>query len=443
MRGSRFVLAITLAIGLSHSQVALAAIPPQADLVLTNTVATERFVYPSLVPVTGAPGNLLGYALGVTNAGPDVAGAVTLQEEVPAGTTFVSFVQTAGPAFTCTTPASGGRGAIVCTQPASLAPSSTVTFTFWVVVDRETPVGSTIANTARVASMTLDPDLGSNTVTATHQVPAAAADLGVALSGPSAPVPAGKIIQYSIGVSNAGPDDATNVTLASEVPANTTFVSYWDASRWQTNPPATTPPVGGTGAVTVQIGTLGVRAGKNFVIQVKVNDDATIGAEIANAARVTSETSDPNSSDNSSTTTTVVAPPADLAVSGSGSPDPVAAGGTLTYVFELTNAGPPDVHDVTLNTAVPDHTTFVSFRQNTTYPVSFAYVPNSGPGTAATAKVWTLPAGATAVFTLVVNVATTATPGTVITIIATTGDNPGDPQPANDSATVTTDVGGP
>jgi hypothetical protein len=57
-----------------------------------------------------------------------------------------------------------------------------------------------------------------------------------------------------------------------------------------------------------------------------------------------------------------------------------------------------------------------------------------------TAKVWDLPVGATAIFTLRVTVDANATPGTVITMVASVGSNPGDPQPQNDTVSVTTDV---
>ncbi|MGH2492019.1 MAG: hypothetical protein ACRDF9_10960, partial [Candidatus Limnocylindria bacterium] len=88
---------LVLQLALGDTQPAGAHIPPLADLSIVKSDSPD--------PVT-AGGNL-AYLLRVRNAGPDAATGV-----VPTNTTFVSVLQTSGPAFTCTPPAAGGTGTV-------------------------------------------------------------------------------------------------------------------------------------------------------------------------------------------------------------------------------------------------------------------------------------------------------------------------------------------
>jgi uncharacterized repeat protein (TIGR01451 family) len=63
----------------------------------------------------------LTYAITVQNGGPDAAADVTLTNDVPAGTTFVSLNQDS--AWSCVTPAVGDTGTVACTVP-TLAPGA-------------------------------------------------------------------------------------------------------------------------------------------------------------------------------------------------------------------------------------------------------------------------------------------------------------------------------
>jgi uncharacterized repeat protein (TIGR01451 family) len=51
---------------------------------------------------------------------------------------------------------------------------------------------------------------------------------------------------------------------------------------------------------------------------------------------------------------------ADLGVTKSDGPEPVAVGGTVTYTIVVTNAGPQNATGVTLTDGLPNHTNFVS-----------------------------------------------------------------------------------
>jgi uncharacterized repeat protein (TIGR01451 family) len=114
-------------------------------------------------------GDDLTYSLTLTNAGPDAAAAVILSDNLPAGTTFVSAIQNSGPAFTLTTPAVGGTGNVTATI-ATFSDGATAAFTLVVNVNPATAGGTTITNTATIASTTTEPNAANNTDTETTAV---------------------------------------------------------------------------------------------------------------------------------------------------------------------------------------------------------------------------------------------------------------------------------
>ncbi|HEV3353748.1 MAG TPA: hypothetical protein VG076_12550 [Acidimicrobiales bacterium] len=117
---------------------------PNADLSITKSGTPN--------PVT--PGGNETYTITVHNNGPFDAVAVTMNDPLPAGTTFVSLVN---PGWVCTTPPVGNPGTVSCTI-ADLAATATATFTLTVHVNPTVPSGTVLSNTATVTSVT--PDLG-------------------------------------------------------------------------------------------------------------------------------------------------------------------------------------------------------------------------------------------------------------------------------------------
>jgi len=249
------------------------------------------------------------------------------------------------------------------------------------------------------------------------------ADLSVKAGAWQHVVPGG-LVDFDVAVSNAGPFDANNVVVRIAVPANTTFVSWANASRNRTDVPVFTPPPGGTGTVSACIGTLKKPAnpydyyqGLTFLLRVRVDPNATQGLTITTTATVNAPrtadalwcpatTADPAPENNTATATTTVSGPADLAVSASASPDPVTAGSDLTYTLDVTNLGPYDAESVMLSDWFSPSTTLVSFSQESG-PAFTLKTTDTGGAFKVTASVGLLDAGATARFTLVVNVAPT------------------------------------
>jgi uncharacterized repeat protein (TIGR01451 family) len=129
---------------------------------------------------------------------------------------------------------------------------------------------------------------------------------------------------------------------------------------------------------------------------------------------------------------------ADLSVMKTDSPDPVTAGGNVTYTITVQNLGPQSASNVSLTDAVPPNTNFVSAAApagwTTTTP------PVGGTGTiTATRAVLTVADGAQ-VFTVVVQVNPGTPEGTSWANLATVSATEIDPTPANNVASVFTTV---
>jgi uncharacterized repeat protein (TIGR01451 family) len=136
-----------------------------ADLGVASTFASDSV----------QAGSQAVFGLQVNNYGPDSSTNVQLTDVVPANSTFVDFVQTSGPAFTCTNPTSGGTGTTTCTI-ATLASGDIATFTATYDVNIGVPAGTLITNTADVSSVappapaTDDQNLRNNSTSASITV---------------------------------------------------------------------------------------------------------------------------------------------------------------------------------------------------------------------------------------------------------------------------------
>ncbi|HME02825.1 MAG TPA: PASTA domain-containing protein [Solirubrobacteraceae bacterium] len=121
------------------------------------------------------------------------------------------------------------------------------------------------------------------------------ADLGISLSASSALVTTGGEIAYAGEVTNAGPSEATGVTVTDTLPANVTLVSA-TASQGSCS---------GTTTVTCSLGALAPAAAAKVAIKVTAKAAGTA----ANTVAVAAEQEDPNAANNSaSVSTTVLAP---------------------------------------------------------------------------------------------------------------------------------------
>ena len=119
-------------------------------------------------------------------------------------------------------------------------------------------------------------------------------------------------------------------------------------------------PVIANGQVTVGLGTLASGASASAVT-INVQPLPTAVPQISDAATVSSDTYDPDTSNNSpAPVTTTVDAVADLQVGITAVTSPVPAGQDVTYRITATNNGPSDASGVSVADYLPDGVTFVS-----------------------------------------------------------------------------------
>jgi uncharacterized repeat protein (TIGR01451 family) len=351
-------------------------------------------------------GSQITYTVGLSNLGSSDASAITVNAPLPAGLTFVSV----------TGPGTYVSGTGVWTL-ASLAVNGTATLTITATVNTGT-AGSTLTGTASLQNSTpTDPNSGNNSASVMI-FPQAAADLAVSLSVSNTMPIQGTQITYTVGLSNLGPDDASNIVVGTSLPGTgLTFVS--------SSAPSSFDPVMGIW----QIPALSAGSSTSLTITVTVNQ-GTAGTTITNSAgREGSTPTDPNSGNDFASVSIFPKAAADLGVSLSASDLTPLEGSTITYTVRLDNFGPADVIQAMVSAPLPTGLTFVSSSGAGTYD------PTSG--------IWDVPmlsAGASAILNITATV-NSGTTGTTIVGVASiqpdsSGIRPVDPNPSNDAASI-------
>jgi len=374
------------------------------DLTVTNVASPN--------PVQA--GTKITYTQVVTNTGSSPATAGTFNEATPTNTTYFSMAPPAG--WTCLTPPP-----VSCTNP-SVAAGATGTFTVVYTVNAGTASGTAITDTATVNAG--NQSFGANSATATDVVATATqADLALSTASTPATVFSGNDITYTQTVTNNGPAAASGVQFTEAIPTNTTFSSVSAPAGWTCTV---------TTSVTCSNPTLAAGASADIIVVVNVAASITASPITANSSVGASGTTDPNSANNSTTVTTPVTPVCDLQVTNSGTPNPVAAGGTITYTQVITNTGPSNCSTGMFNEALPTNTTFVSATVVNAGGGTWT-CPNASPIACTSASV---PPGSTGTITAIYTVNAGTAAGTIITDTATVSTTTRDTNPANNSATV-------
>ena len=364
-------------------------------------------------------GTNVAYTITVANTGPDVALSVTLTDQLPVGTTLVSFSQTSGPAGSCTVPSAGSHGTVVCTFEFL---SSEVPAVFALQVDADDT--TSITNTAAVSTGSFDTDNTDNTSSVTTTV-TPQADVVVTKTGP-ATVTAGTNLTYNVTITNNGPSTATNVSLTDNVPANTTFVS-----ATQTSGPVFACGTA-AGTITCTIPALAPGASAIFAFTVNVSPAAT--GTVDNTANVTATTADPAGGNNTSAISSAIVSSADLAVVKSG-PSIATPGANVTYTVIATNGGPSTAANVTLTDIGPANTTFVSATQTGGPTFSCATVVAT-----TTCTIAAFPPATPATFTFVFAISPAAT-GTIENTATLASATTPDPSSSNNTSATTATLG--
>ncbi|MDX6678590.1 MAG: hypothetical protein QOE31_2642, partial [Solirubrobacteraceae bacterium] len=386
----------------NDSDSAATDVGPSADLEITKTVADA----------TIAQGQTAVYTLTLTNNGPSAASSVELDDDLPAGVTFVSLAAPAG--FGCTTPAVGATGLVTCTA-ATLADGAVATFTLTV---RAADVG-TQSNTAEISSETPDPGETDNADSVDVDV-APAADVSLTKTGPQG-VEAGAEATYVLTVSNQGPSTAHGVVVSDPLPAGLTFVSL------AAGPGAscTTPAVGSGGTISCTIATLADGAGVELTLVARAAF-ATAEQTLVNTAHAAGDEFDPDAEDDDASAATAVGPAADLRLVKTASLAALPQNGQLTYTLTAFDDGPSDATNVSIADALPAGMSFVS--------ASAGCAESAGT---VTCDLGNVADGASRAVTITVKAVAN---GTQVNTATVSSDDP-DPDPSDNPASATVEVG--
>lgn len=368
-------------------------------------VSADISVVKTASPETVEPGSTLTYTVNVANRGPSPAEHVLLADNIPPELSNVEFSADNGATFQPWT-GSYNLGA--------LAPG-----TFRTIFIRATvaaSVSGSITNTATVTSDTPDPDLSNNTSTVVTPV-SELADLSVVKLGAPNPVLPGEMLTYTLTVSNAGPSAAANTILTDTVPNDLVNVEF------STDNGITFQPWTGS----LILGTLEPGYVRTVLIRGTVSPSAA--GTITNTAVVSSTTPDPDPDNNTSTDITEVLTSADLAVTKTASPSPVAAGGQLTYTVVISNRGPGDAQNVVLTDSIPPQ------LREAQYSLDGGATFQPWPGSL---NLGTLAYGASR-FVLIRGIVNETASGTVTNTAIVSSTTP-DPDPGNNQDTVITPI---
>jgi uncharacterized repeat protein (TIGR01451 family) len=229
-------------------------IPRTVDVTLDGSAAADLSISKTDGQTTAAPGRPIAYTIVVSNAGPSAVTGAIVTDTPPPAITGVSWSCVGAGGGTCAT---SGAGSI--SDTVDLPVGGTATYTLAGTIS-ESATG-TLDNTATVTAPSglTDPDLADNSATDTDTL-RPGADLSITKTDGQTTAVAGQPITYTIAVSNAGPNAANAATVADELPAAITGVSWTcvgangascTASGSQNIDDTANLPVGGTATYTV------------------------------------------------------------------------------------------------------------------------------------------------------------------------------------------------
>ncbi|WP_322919226.1 hypothetical protein [Nocardioides renjunii] len=370
----------------------------RADVSVTKTAT----------PADPVPGQDTTWTVVVANAGPSLARAVVLTDDVPDELTDV----TATTSATATCEVDPGNE-VTCGL-GDLAPGDDVTVT--ITARLPSDYTGDLANTAVVDAGTADPDPDNNSSTARGTArPRADVSITKTLDG-GPPVP-GRTVTWTVTVANAGPSTARDVVVTDPVPDAVTGVT------------AGAPCTVAAGLVTCELGD--VPSGSTETLTVSGRLDEAFTGRLRNTATVASPT-DTTPGDNTATAAADSAPSADVSITKTVSPATPVAGEQLTFTLVVRNDGPSAARDVV-----------VSDRLDEVLGEAAATATDGGTcrieGPEVTCTLPTLGTGRSATVTVTATVDPAHT-GAVSNTASVTAATP-DPDGTDNSATVTATVG--
>jgi len=253
-----------------------------------------------------------------------------------------------------------------------------------------------------------------------------AGDLLVSKAGPAFAIagdPSG--FNYILTVHNAGPSDNGGFTVTDLLPTGLSFQLLGSDAR-----------CAAAGQTVTCTNAIGIANGADdvFVIHIRVASSVAAGTILANSAAVASANDPDGSNDVSNVVSTTISTSADIADLKVDSPDPVAAGATLTYTITVTNLGPSDAANVIVTDLLD------ASLLGPTYCLDFGSGCGLSSPWTGSVNLGTLGAGASVDVVISATVDPATPGGTVIANTASADATTPDPNGLNNESATTTQV---
>ena len=369
------------------------------------------------------------YDLNVSNVGPsDASGPFVVVDTLPAG---LSYVSAAGQDWSCS---SVGQQ-VTCGHPGPL-PAFNSLPSLQLTVDVGVDAAAIVTNTATVSFAGLDPSLADNTSLDPTRI-TRYSDLGVTKSHSGAFV-AGGVGEYTIGVTNFGPDTSVGgVEITDNLPQGMTLAGY-SGMGWT----CTAVPLVNSDYVTcINRDTLPMNASyPDLVLSIAVS--ASSPSQVTNWVYMSAHGGYDNTiANNDAADPTTIDPPppplpeADLsALFQSVAPDPARSGTEITYALAVSNDGPDVATNTVLTLDLPAGVVFSSANPSS----GSCTAPPPGQTGTVVCNFGSIASGQNASVLLAGNV--TAAPHTTLTSVLSVTSDKLDPDPSNNHVTRTTAV---
>lgn len=303
------------------------------DLVITKTDNRD----------TISPGDQTTYIITVTNAGPSDVSLARVTDFFPAELNNVSYTSSAING-TVTGNTSSGNGDI--NDAVNMTAGSSLIYTVMATLDNSAT--QPLSNTATVDAPpnTTETDPSNNSATDTN-VLVLTADLAITKDDGSTTVEPGQTLDYTIVVTNNGPNNVVGASVTDTFPNELTGVSY------------TSSATGGASGNTNGQGEIDDDVNLPVGSTITYNATGTVStlatSDIVNMATVTEPVGvvDPTPSNNTDTDLTVLIPGVDLQISKTNNQISVLPGEQITYDIVVTNNGPNPVAGAAVQDSFP------------------------------------------------------------------------------------------
>ncbi|WP_317169958.1 Ig-like domain-containing protein [Pedobacter sp. SG918] len=288
-------------------------------------------------PATLSAGLPISYTIEVTNAGPSSASGTVITDAIPAAIQNVTWSTTATNGATVSAGATGSGNTLSVTGNILAGGNSKILITVNGVVASNATANIVNSATATPAEPGNPPVVSTPVTTVLQKTP------GLALSK-SAPGTAssGQQITYTLKLTNTGPSDAVNTTIADVVPADISNVQ-WTATA------SNGAVVNGTASGTTNNVSTAVDVPVNGVINIVITgtiNPTYVGTIVNNASATPSEPGVAAKTASAATTVSAMVSPV---ITKSG-PTTALAGEEINYQIRVRNNGP----STALNAVITD-----------------------------------------------------------------------------------------